>query len=52
MDGLATRCGRGAFSLLRETMQSHSTPDCAEFQDCDAAPCLWCETARKILDGK
>lgn len=36
-------------SLLREVMRQHADPDAPEYNECDTAPCNWCERAVRII---
>ena len=36
-------------SLLSEIMRLHADPKAPEYNDCDTAPCNWCERASKLL---
>lgn len=36
--------------LLMEHMGQHRSPDMPEYNQCDTAPCNWCERAKKVLE--
>lgn len=38
-----------ASELIKEVMQWHSDPASADYNQCDTAPCRWCENARRLL---
>lgn len=34
---------------IQEVLDIHSDPTCAEYNECDSDPCLWCEGVKAIL---
>ncbi len=36
-------------ALLKEVMWWHSDPTLPSYNGCDTDPCLWCESAKRIL---
>ena len=36
--------------LLQDTVDVHSDPSDAGYNECDTAPCDWCETAKELLE--
>ena len=35
--------------LLQDTVDVHSDPSDAGYNECDTAPCSWCEIAKEVL---
>jgi hypothetical protein len=38
--------------LVKEVTDWHKTPDSGEYNECDVAPCHWCEMANDILSKR
>ena len=36
--------------LLQDTVDVHSDPSDGGYNECDTAPCDWCETAKEVLE--
>ena len=46
----ACDCREAAFAeLLKDVMQLHSDPNGAQYNECDTAPCSWCEEAKRLM---
>lgn len=35
-------------ALIKEVMQWHADPNSSEYNECDTAPCFWCEQAKEL----
>ena len=36
--------------LVQEIIDIHADPDCAEYNECDTDPCMWCEQMKAALE--
>lgn len=46
----ACDCREAAFAeLLKDVMQLHSTPNGAQYNECDTDPCAWCKEAKRLM---
>jgi len=36
-------------TLMAEVLRSHSDPEMAEYNECEKAPCFWCEQAKALM---
>ena len=39
-------------ALLEDVLSEHSDPDSHGYNECNLNPCLWCESAKALLDNK
>lgn len=49
----ACDCREKAFrELLLETIREHADPASLYYNNCDTAPCAWCEKAMELIGAK